>query len=68
MADLYVYNRNSGLLVSLAFGSDKLIAFTVDIDDFNRGIVFQVIWLSALVLAGRAAMGHAERKVIVNGG
>jgi ABC-2 type transport system permease protein len=36
--------------------------------DALRGIVFQVIWLSALVLAGRAAMGQAERKVIVNGG
>ena len=38
-----MYNRNSGLLVSLAFGSDKLIAFAVDIDDFNRRIVLQVL-------------------------
>lgn len=36
--------------------------------DAAAGIAFQLLWLSALVLAGRAAMGQATKKVIVNGG
>ena len=33
-----------------------------------RGIAFQIFWLTALVALGRAAMGMATKKVIVQGG
>lgn len=33
-----------------------------------RGILFQVFWLAALVALGRAAMGIATKKVVVQGG
>lgn len=33
-----------------------------------KGILFQVFWLAALVLAGKWAMGRATKKVIVQGG
>lgn len=36
--------------------------------DAVSGILFQALWLSVLVLTGRAAMGRAAGKVIVNGG
>ena len=33
-----------------------------------RGIVFQIFWLTALIAAGKIAMGRVLRKVIVQGG
>ena len=36
--------------------------------DALRGVAFQVFWLVALVSAGRAAMGGALKKVVVQGG
>ncbi len=36
--------------------------------DAVRGIAFQIFWLAALVILGRAAMGQATKKVVVQGG
>jgi len=36
--------------------------------DAVRGIVFQVLWLTALVFIGRLLMNHALKRVIVQGG
>lgn len=36
--------------------------------DAVRGIAFQIFWLTALIVLGRAAMGVATKKVIVQGG
>ena len=33
-----------------------------------KGILFQIFWLAALVIIGKAAMGRAMKKVIVQGG